>query len=733
MTEIQQNLYPQYQYQQQFGAHNVASKGLEEYKPTNNRLVSAVTDSVNSEDGKNTMPSSFLLGLLASMGIVHGTNKLLQPKAITDSMTQYDTYTNSRLYKMGATIDNSKPVQWISNKVGAVKGKLSKIPVPKFIQEMGEKWKIGSISTWDKTGMWTQGKKVEAMNEFLTFLSKTKINKLGLPENELNLVKETLKQFNAGKIKPTEAFKVINPVISKCSAKVLAAASPKTGLFAKLFGYGKVNNLNLSLSKAQTLSKNAGGVIGKNGGKLATMLGEASGGGVLGGPGALLFNAFFIAQNLNEARKAEDGEKLKTFMDEFFSTTIGSYFMQMYIGEKFNKFLGLAELGMDLKSPEMQKIIKDLKLDNPKSVLEVVNAYNKFIPKNKALSKALEKIGRDEISVKKASDLLNKYGVEVGMKEKALAKIMNCIENGKVAENGKVVLKGAKRAKGVITPERALKILKRYGITPNAETIEAIGNATGQNLKTSITNILQKEIKSPEQMETMYNGIKQAMKSNITFKSIFKNTDGTSFINRLGRYIVQKPLAKITKWMSVGKYTLSKPNGNLIGNFARKFKRVGGGIGRIILVAFVLVPPVAGLFTKFSHKVFGKPKKKILEEEQAKLEAEMANNPQSQPNGTKNEYVPFSNQNKNLVEMYTGKKPSEIQNNGDTATYIPNQKLKGENETNYDTAIYMPNQMLTQESFVDPNVTQDLLARRDAAVRRAEATERNYKELLNRL
>ena len=78
---------------------------------------------------------------MASIGIVQGTNFLLQPgkKNITAGMTQYDTYTNSRLYKMGEAIDKCTPVQWVSRKLGAVKRSMSKIPVPNFIKEIGEK------------------------------------------------------------------------------------------------------------------------------------------------------------------------------------------------------------------------------------------------------------------------------------------------------------------------------------------------------------------------------------------------------------------------------------------------------------------------------------------------------------------------------------------------------------------------------------------------------------------
>ena len=50
-----------------------------------------------------------------------------------------------------------------------------------------------------------------------------------------------------------------------------------------------------------------------------------------------------------------------------------------------------------------------------------------------------------------------------------------------------------------------------------------------------------------------------------------------------------------------------------------------------------------------------------------------------------------------------------------------------------DKATYVPNQMLTQESYVDPHITQDLLMRRDLAYKHADSAEKNAIELLRSL
>ena len=727
MSEVRQNPYTQYQYQQQFGSYNVPSKGLEDVK-SKNRLLGAVADTVDTP-GKGNMGTSFLMSLLASIGIVKGTNYLLQPKTITDKMTQYDTYTNSRLYRAGKAIDNWGPFRWISNKATAIKNSLSRMNPPDYIKEIGRKWRIGSVATWDKTGMWTKGKSAEAINEFLGYLSEASLKDLKLSKHDFKIVDETLKLFKAQKINPSDAFKKIAPKIKNVNAKTLAAASGKSGLLARLFGTSK--NLNLSLSKAQTLVGESGGVVGKATGKITTMLGEASGGGVLGGPFALLLNAFFIGQNLNEARKAEDGEKLKTFMDEFFGTTLGSYLMQMYMGKKFNDFLGFAELGMDLNSPEMKKVIKNLKVQDPKRVLDVVTAYNKMISQNKKLQNAVAAMGSDKMSLANVIKLIDKCGLEAGAKDKALIDLLSKINSGMVLP------KGAPKVKGAISVGDALKILKRYNINPKSKSLEGVADAAAKNLKPSVMKLMNKNIKGQKELQTMYKAIKGATKSNITFSSVFKKTKGTSFLGRLGKYITQKPLAVMSRFLATGRYTVTKPDAGFLRKFGGAFKRIGGGIGRMLLVAFVLTPPIAALFTKFSHAVFGKPKKKIEEEAQAKAQEQMQNYlQQPMTQNVNEEYVPFSNQKKNLVEMYTGV-PTSSNNGGQYVLPGQNsqsavQQDKPNYINNFDKATYVPNQMLTQESFIDQNLTQDLLSRRDLALQHADWAEKNANDVLSK-
>ena len=70
------------------------------------------------------------------------------------------------------TIDKLPPLQWLSKQADKVKTAVSKIPLPKFVREIGENVKTGAIAPWDKMGMYSLGKQAEAMSETATFFSQ---------------------------------------------------------------------------------------------------------------------------------------------------------------------------------------------------------------------------------------------------------------------------------------------------------------------------------------------------------------------------------------------------------------------------------------------------------------------------------------------------------------------------------------------------------------------------------
>ena len=149
------------------------------------------------------------------------------------------------------------------------------------------------------------------------------------------------------------------------------------------------------------------------------------------------------------------------------------------------------------------------------------------------------------------------------------------------------------------------------------------------------------------------------------------------------------------------------------------------------MISAVLVGPISNAAMKLSHMIFGKPKNSKLDSKNETPKNQSSQN-QTQLNPNNKGYVPFSNQNKNLIDMYTGK-PRTLTEKPMMKEIKQTPKIKDEDKNDYDTATYIPNQMLTQESLIDPNVTDDLLLRRDLAIRRAEASERNFKDVIGKI
>ena len=665
---------------QRLAGNNVSSKGtLDDIKKQEN-LTGKIADTYDPTSNPKSSFRSFIYALLMSVGAVRLTNWLLNPKNPAQNMTATDSFTHSRMYQIGAKADGWTPLQWLSKQCGRVKSALKRIPLPQFIKEFGERYKIGSISTWDTTGMYSIGKHAEAMQEFAKFFSEVDaidIKKLGFSKKHRKFLTELMKKVRTGKINPVEAYKEMEPLIKHASAKVLKEISPKTGLISKALGTTK--DLSLSFNKAYALSgAAASGAVGKSFNKLVTLLGEATGGGVLGGKMALFANALGLMTGFVAASEAEKGDKLKAFMEDYIGFTIGGYLMSMAVGKSlWHKPLAWTEFGMDLaKAKEMGK---ELGLEKVQRVQDVVIGFNKEVKRTKPLN-----------------DLLKKF------------------EQGKVVEGGGGFFGWLKRlVKGEITVDKVNNIIKKYEFASKGTDIN------------SLKAVIKANTIPTEKLVEIRNGIKQSMKSDITFGSIFKGKNG-NFFNRLGRYLTQKPIAAIGRFLSTGKFTLLHPKGFKIGNFFRGFKRIGGGIGRMALFYALFLSPIQKGFAKLSHAIFGKPKKSMIDDDENK-ENPSAQNPINNPNG----------QSTNLIDIYTKAMSKDKQNVQPQQTTFPQkatvpvqQNQTGLPKNSCDNASYIPNQMLGPESYVDPNVTQDLIARRDLVFKKADEALANAEKVL---
>lgn len=657
----------------------VSSKGVNDLKNQDN-IAGKVADSYDPTENPSSMAKSFLGGLLMSSAFVRLTNWLMRPKNYTDSMTQSEAYTASRLYKIGEKLDNLPVSKWIVKQANKVGNAFSKIPLPSFVKELGAKFSLGSVAPWDKQGMYSLGKKAEAMRETATYFSQVGddvLKSLKLtPSNQAKLL-EIVKKVRLEKLDGLEAYKQLQPLIKDLSAKALKDIKIPHGKAAKILG--TVSDLSLSASKAKFFAGvNASGPVGKTFNKLASLVGEASGGGVLGGTMALLMNAAGLMTGFSSAQKAEKGDKLKAFMEDYIGFTIGGYLMSMVVGTYFNKAMGLAELGM--KTASVKGIADTLGLEGAKRVQDVVIGYNKEFKNTQKLQKLLTKF-----------------------------------DKGKVVNGGGGIFGWLKRkALGQVSIDSAINTMKKCGVETTAKTQPVI--------KQVIERTLSK--KTPEYFKNLRDSIKAATKSNITLASVFQKGNGT-FLNKLGRWLVQKPLATAAKILSTGRYTLLK-DGNFIGNLARKFKRVGGGIFRMWLVGFVLVEPFRKAFVKLSHKIFGKPKHSILDEEENK---KVENNPAQQVNS-------HQQKSQNLVDLYLQNMPNR--GNRPATQSNPSQNNQNPVQTDkkpstIDSATYVPSEFLTQESYVDPRVTPELLNKVSIAGNHIDRSIKNAQDLLANL
>ncbi len=510
---------------------------------------------------------NFLLALGMSVGVTGATNWLMNSKEIASGATNLQNFQKTRLYKVGEYLDdkvgNSAFGRFIGRVNNGIRNFIGKVPVPEFLKEVQSKVKVGSIAVLDKQGMYSLGKGAEALNEFVEKLSQVPNDKLKdiIPKNAQKEVFELLHKFKAGKIRGPVVWEKLNKVVDlgKIPADKLAKILGPSSFWDKLLLTKP--DLNTSLNKARffnNLSKQ--GPMAKFAQKMTALIGEASGNGVLGGKMALLMGAAGLITGFNAASNAEKGDKLKAFMEDYIGFTLGSYLMSFVVGTWFNKFLGVSELGLDKNA--VKAVGERLGLDMSQGRLQdAVIAYNREYKNVRGLNSIANDLRDGKMSLSKAISKAQKLGIE-----------------------------GAEKIKN---PGELLS------------EIQKVVGARDENYFDSI----RKDIKG-------------ALKSKLTISSIFKETEHNkgNFLQRLGRYIVQKPLSLIGRALSVGRYDLVHGEKFSAKSMLKWGKRFGGGAGRALLVMFVLVEPFRKGFMKLSHMIFGKPKNSFLDQEKNEKE-----------------------------------------------------------------------------------------------------------------
>ncbi len=505
----------------------------------------------------STMLKSLACSLLMSIGFTGATNWLMSSKKIADGASNAKDFAQTRLYKAGQVLDDkigdSTIVKGVQNAANGIKGFFSKI-TPAPLKEAFAKMQTGSIAVWDKQGMFHLGKGAEALNDFVDATTKVPSDKItALLKNngaghKVDEVLDIINKVKKGSIRGTAAFEKLYPIFDKMPAKELAKLNEQ-GWFGKLLGLKtdlsnglhKAKFFNGSLNKAQ-------GPVAKLFQKMSALVGEASGNGVLGGKMALFMGSFGLMQGFTAAAKAEKGDKLKAFMEDYIGFTLGSYLMSFVVGTWFNKFLGVTELGMDVNSKAFKDICTKLKLDpkTTKRVQEAVIAFNKEFKDIRKAKKVIEQLKSGKIT-----------------KDVAYKQIKNLVDT------------------------KNLKIDNLYESISQSRLIDKVE-----------TRMAEFGTKG-----TLRQAIKNSMKSKLTIKEA-----------GIGKYIVQKPLELMGKLFSVGRYNMMDGSKFSFKSIRKAASRWGGGIGRMILVGFVLVEPFRKGFVKLSHAIFGKPKNSTLDD-----------------------------------------------------------------------------------------------------------------------
>ena len=534
-----------------------------------------------------------ILGLGTAIGITQLGNYLVKGK-IKEGATHAETLQQAPLIKLGKKIDGfiqkTPFLRKTLQKASDLKAKITNKPKHEIFKEIGKQYKQGSKVTWSMGKFYEEGKGSEALDEFVEFLQRSPEDAFKNKSSK-DAIDSILKDVKTEKLSKSQAARkiiegnLLDDVKASHLDKLKLGSSKGFGAIVdKLFG--TTPNLNTALAKAKFFNgmKTGLGPISRTFNKLSLMMMEGVGGGVLGGKAAMFMSVFGLISAFNACTKANvakkekekrlqegnldakqfaemqkkpwSGEMTASFMEDFAGFTLGGYLMTFPLGVGLNKVLGLANLGRDNKAVQAAA--------NKLGVQATDKVYQNTVIKYNDMLKQ-DKLARDYISY-----------LEGGQKPGIMQKIKKAIG-----------LSNEQSMRASMVEKLKLKV------PPDAS-------------KESLIEALRTKTKSAQWFKEHQKIIKQAGKSQLTLKSIFKGSSvnkGTK-MERLGRYLLQKPLELAAKILGPDKFMTYSVNS---ANRLKKFVNVGGGVGRILLVGMVLTVPFRNAFMKASNKIFGKP------------------------------------------------------------------------------------------------------------------------------
>ena len=484
-----------------------------------------------------------------------------------EAITAGESFEKSILGRMTKKIDDflCPILNRNKSKINSVKTTASRW-TPKWIKNLGEKFSIGVAPKNSMALFNYRGATYGASNSFLELFAKVapeELTRLGLNANALQEIaaagmKGSTRQSVLG------AVEMIADKLKGVSAKDLQQLALKTGKKVKL-----LDELNKARSFIAPTAKTG---VSKYLQKMIMYLSEAAGGGVIGGAlMGILMNSLFLATTMKRTWEAPWGEKLSTFMEGFF-VEFGGIYLTFVLGTRLTyKLLGLKNA------------------DKTKAELEAIKALTKGINGQKEEFKGIEQLLKG----------LRKGNI-TAEGEHALKEFLRTVNPENIPPELKTLI------------DKTVNGTTKTGFFRRLFRLKPKANPPAPLTKETAINIFE------QLKEAKGQGINTAI-DNLAKMRKFQAKNGGFFRNLLNR-----PLRWVGNFLSMGLENLptkvgvkgASKMGILWHKFANAVKYVGGYPLRFILITAIVTPPLTNMLGKFSHAVFGKPTKSIMDEKE---------------------------------------------------------------------------------------------------------------------
>lgn len=292
------------------------------------------------------------------------------------------TYEQSPMRKFTAWIDQKVPfLQTIDEKV------LNKIAEPLARLTGKIKYDAAEPSLSMAKGFFkgAKGNSVEALVEGLRKLEPDVLKNAGIEKilNNKTLSHEAIYQ----EIKKLGG-------IEKIPAEKLIFSAPREKMFGFIPMPTKNHNLNLNYNTIRQFEgEGAKSYFTRFLPKMKIFMGETLTGGVIGGPFGIILNAVFLGHSIKRAVEAPKGEKLSTFMEDFWGYQFANMVLMPIMGKfMYDKVIGLKYLGA-----------------NKEAIKSSIESLNGRVFANKKL----DKLGEGAVDDKLREKIAKKLKVEV--------------------------------------------------------------------------------------------------------------------------------------------------------------------------------------------------------------------------------------------------------------------------------------------------------------------------------